>query len=115
VSYVSTEFKAAFDKFAAVCSADYDRFTHDFSHKEEYTLDLDQGGAKFIRVVKNRGRHGSVHCFIVKEDHTTSKGLVLKHGDILKAAGYKAPALNFVRGNIYNDNYGTAARWTGAM
>ena len=32
-------------------------------------------------------------------------------GDILKAAGWRAPALNKPRGNIFNDNYEIA--WTG--
>jgi hypothetical protein len=38
----------------------------------------------------------------------------LKEGDILKCASWKAPALNFIRGNILEGNYGNC-RWTGAM
>ena len=34
-----------------------------------------------------------------------------KEGDILKASGYNAPALNKPRGNIFNDNYDIS--WTG--
>ena len=34
-----------------------------------------------------------------------------KEGDILKASGYNAPALNKPRGNIFNDNYEIS--WTG--
>ena len=36
-----------------------------------------------------------------------------KKGDILKAAGYNAPALNSARGNILSGNY--AIQWTGPL
>ena len=61
-------------------------------------------GKKYIKVVQDTG----VFCFIVKE--------ALKHfrkGDILKAAGYNAPALNQARGNILDGNY--RIQWTGPL
>ena len=61
-------------------------------------------GKKYIKIVQDTG----VFCFIVKED--------FKHfvkGDILKAAGYNAPALNSARGNVLTGNY--PIRWTGPL
>ena len=47
-------------------------------------------------------------CFIVKEDFKH-----FKKGDILKAAGYNAPALNQPRGNVLTGNY--PIQWTGPL
>ena len=61
-------------------------------------------GKKYIKIVQDTG----VFCFIVKED--------FKHfvkGDILKAAGYNAPALNSPRGNVLKGNY--PMQWTGPL
>ena len=61
-------------------------------------------GKKYIKIVQDTG----VFCFIVKED--------FKHflkGDILKAAGYNAPALNSPRGNVLKGNY--PIQWTGPL
>lgn len=61
-------------------------------------------GNKFIKVITDT----SVHSFIVIAD--TGK---FKKGDILKANSWKAPAKNFARGNIINNDYNNV-RWTGA-
>ena len=61
-------------------------------------------GKKYIKVVQDTG----VFCFIVKEDFKH-----FKKGDILKAAGYNAPALNSARGNVLTGNY--AIQWTGPL
>ena len=53
-------------------------------------------GKKFIKVVQGN----TVFAFIVKED--TDK---FKKGDILKPAGYNAPAQNGARGNVLTGNY----------
>lgn len=52
-----------------------------------------QNGQKNVRIVRSNpdGSSRSVHCFIQKDN-----------GDILKAAGWKAPAKH-ARGNIYKD------------
>ena len=49
------------------------------------------GGRKYIKVAK-RDNQTSVFCFVRAED-----------GAILKAATWKAPALNFTRGNIFDE------------
>ena len=59
-------------------------------------------GKKFIKVVQDR----TVFAFIVKED--TDK---FKKGDILKPAGYNAPAQNGARGNVLTGDY--YIQWTG--
>ena len=61
-------------------------------------------GKKYIKVVQDTG----VFCFIVKEDFKH-----FKKGDILKAAGYNAPALNSARGNVLTGNYNI--QWTGPL
>ena len=59
-------------------------------------------GKKFIKVVQDR----TVFAYIVKED--TDK---FKKGDILKPAGYNAPAQNGARGNVLTGDY--YIQWTG--
>ena len=61
-------------------------------------------GKKYIKIVQDTG----VFCFIVKEDFKH-----FKKGDILKAAGYNAPALNSARGNVLSVNY--TIQWTGPL
>jgi len=61
-------------------------------------------GKKYIKIVQDTG----VFCFIVKEDFKH-----FKKGDILKAAGFNAPALNSARGNVLAGNY--AIQWTGPL
>ena len=61
-------------------------------------------GKKYIKIVQDTG----VFCFIVKEDFKH-----FKKGDILKAAGYNAPALNSARGNVLSGNY--RIQWTGPL
>ena len=64
-------------------------------------------GKKYIKVVQENG----VFAFIVKEDFK-----YFKKGDILKPAGYNAPALNSPRGNVLTRksiNYNI--QWTGPL
>ena len=61
-------------------------------------------GKKYIKVVRENG----VFCFIAKEDFKH-----FKKGDILKAAGWNAPALNSPRGNVLTGNY--PIQWTGPL
>ena len=61
-------------------------------------------GQKFIKVTNN----GSVKAFVVMAD-----GGRFKMGDILKPAGWRAPAKNSARGNVLEGNY--AIQWTGPL
>lgn len=62
-------------------------------------------GKVYIKVITSDGSSRSVHSFIVKAD-----GPKFKAGDILKAAGWSAPAKNQARGNIFGQYQ---IRWTG--
>ena len=61
-------------------------------------------GKKYIKVIYDR----SVFAFIVKEDFKH-----FKSGDVLKPAGWAAPALNQPRGNVLKGNY--PIQWTGPL
>jgi len=78
---------------------DMDGFEHRIS-KFRHGLDV-KIGRKFIKILSG----GSVWGFV---NLTHDK---FEKGDILKAAGYNAPALNFARGNIFED-YNVS--WPGA-
>ena len=58
-------------------------------------------GSKYLKIVTDLSLWGFINI----------KNNKFKEGDILKGAGYNAPALNKARGNIFNDNYEIA--WTG--
>ena len=62
-------------------------------------------GNKYIKVFSEGS---SVWGFVVNTDNDKK----FKKGDLLKAAGYSAPARNFARGNILEGGY--ISRWTGA-
>ena len=61
---------------------------------------------KYIKVFTEGG---SVWGFVVNTDNDKK----FKKGDILKAAGYNAPARNGARGNIIDGGY--TIRWTGPL
>lgn len=68
-------------------------------------------GRKYVKVF-TKNTHSSqktVHSFIVIKD--TNK---FKAGDILMAASWSAPATNFARGNIVDENL-SRVRWTGVI
>ena len=99
----------------AGAKADYVRMSTSNGKKELTGYSLEQTslwdsktkvmpGKKYIKIVQDTG----VFCFIVKEDFKH-----FKKGDILKAAGYNAPALNSARGNVLTGNY--HIQWTGPL
>ena len=64
-------------------------------------------GKKYIKIVG--GVSSGVWGFIVATDNHPK----FKKGDILKPAGYNAPATNAARGNIVDGGY--TVRWTGPL
>jgi len=62
-------------------------------------------GKKYIKVINDN----AVKCFIVN----TTEDKVFDYGDILKPAGWNAPARNYKRGNVLEGNY--LMNWTGPV
>ena len=62
-------------------------------------------GTKYIKIIND----GSVWGFVVNTDNDKK----FRKGDILKAAGYNAPARNAARGNIRDGGY--TINWTGPL
>jgi hypothetical protein len=92
---------------------DYSLFTKDFKSDrlDQFHAGLTiNEGKKYFKIIKGdtADDQTSVWGFVVKED-----GPKFKRGDILKPAGWKAPATNKARGNILGDDYQIA--WTGPL
>ena len=73
----------------------------EFNEKITYKV-----GTKYIKVFTEGG---SVWGFVVNTDNDKK----FRKGDILKAAGYAAPARNKARGNILDGGY--TINWTGPL
>ena len=109
---MNTEIKEALEGLYEAMISDYSRWQgaekSDVQKKMlmEYIDGIEiKEGSKYIKVI-NRN---SVWGFIV----ATDKDKKFKQGDILKAAGWAAPARNAARGNILEGNY--TVRWTGPL
>lgn len=110
-----SDMNRAIIKMVGVMKKDYQRFWEAGSKGEPisgYAKDqLDNfhesieihTGKKYIKIVRDR----SVWGFIVNTD--TDKQF--KYGDILKPAGWAAPARNKARGNVFTDL--SWVNWTG--
>ena len=107
------ELNKAVEKLLESIVADYDRWTkrsfeangYDMDRQEEGVNKFRAGleikeGRKFVKILTDRSVWGFVNLAHDK----------FKEGDILKAAGYNAPALNRPRGNVF-ETYSVA--WTG--
>ena len=95
---------------------DYNHFTNmDTEVARKMRLEFATGievsyGKKYIKIIT--GKHGgnrSVWGFIVNTDEDKK----FKKGDLLKAAGWSAPARNAARGNILKGGY--VINWTGPL
>ena len=64
-------------------------------------------GNKYIKILVKNG--GGVWGFVVNTDNDKK----FKKGDLLKAAGYNAPARNAARGNVLEGGF--TIRWTGPL
>ena len=97
---------------------DYNQWTEDNSNKykirddfrKEYAEGLSHNvGQKYIKIITRTYSQPSVHSFIVATD-TDSK---FRRGDVLKPAGWKTPARNKPRGNIFDGGF--PMQWTGPL
>jgi len=66
-------------------------------------------GQNYIKVI----RDNSVHAFVIKKLTAKTEAKGFKVGDILKPAGWQAPALNKARGNVLEGKF--AINWTGPL
>ena len=95
---------------------DYNHFTNmDTEVARKLRLEFATGieykyGSKYIKIITGKnGGNRSVWGFIVNTD----KDKKFKKGDLLKAAGWAAPARNAARGNILKGGY--VINWTGPL
>ena len=72
-------------------------------YAEKFTITY---GKKYIKITE---KGGGVKAFVVGVDNDK----VFKKGDILKPAGWAAPARNAARGNILDGGY--PINWTGPL
>tara|TARA_B100001245_G_C22584584_1_gene290440 strand:+ start:133 stop:510 length:378 start_codon:yes stop_codon:yes gene_type:complete len=110
---VKEELKEALIDYENAMVRDYYSFTHRFHdpYKDKVRSEYANGiryikGPKYLKVINTDG-DGSrmVHSFINLGNRE------FLYGDILKSAGWKAPALNKARGNLFK---GYKVNWTGA-
>ena len=65
-------------------------------------------GSRYWKIISDKRGSRSVSGFIVKAGDKK-----FREGDMLKAAGWAAPARNFARGNVLDGTGLGNARWTG--
>ena len=112
--------KKKFEKIEDGINNMLDASAHDYSKKgythrtsEEFRSKfMIKPGQKYIKIGResiNTGKMGSVWGFVVGTD-TDAK---FKKGDVLKAAGFNAPARNAPRGNVLEGGFNI--NWTGPL
>ena len=99
---IKDDFYEAMDNLLNNINTDYHK---GFPKNKDMVLSL-VAGRKFVKVVNEN----SVWGFVSKKDGV-HKGLPMKAGDVLKAAGWSAPAKH-TRGNIFDKNQ-DYFKWTG--
>ena len=99
-------FDEAMDNLLVKIQEDYNKWGSRTGIDKKLDLKL-QPGRKFIKVVEGNRVWG----FVAKVDGT-HKGLPMAKGDILKAAGWRAPAKHS-RGSIFDLEMHKSFSWTG--
>lgn len=70
---------------------------------EDFSIGLTfEIGIKYAKIVSGRKDSRHVHSFVVLSDGRNG----FMRGDILKAESWQSPALNFRRGNVFEDKQG---------
>ena len=103
-------FDEAMDNLLVKIQEDYDNWGSRTGIDKKLDLNLDKG-RKFIKVVEGSIGQRRVWGFVSLVDGT-HKGLPLKRGDILKAAGWRGPAKHS-RGSIFDTEMHKSFSWTG--
>ena len=107
----SDELRAAIRRFGVFLRYDYTKNGSEYSLKQPDSWVPDEPGKNVVRILHVGHSQRSSYCFIVLRDFEKG-GKLWRKGDILMAAGYKAPAFNKARGNVIDNNYGKAT-WAG--
>ena len=79
---------------------------------EEFSVSLTiEIGKRYVKIISGRQSGRSVHSFVVLSDEDAGG---FRRGDILKAASWQAPARNFRRGNVFEEDQGAnRISWAG--
>ena len=101
------DFDKAMDRLVKNIHKDFDgwRGNVEYGRGDKATITI-KSGRKFIKIIRDT----SVWGFVAKADGV-HKGVPMKMGDVLKAAGWSAPAKH-TRGNIFDNNQDYFC-WTG--
>ena len=116
--------REAIEKVLEAMREDYCRWSsacasHDSAAHSRIKTEMEENYCNGLRVEENRrywkitgtnggGSQVSVKGFIVKAGDKK-----FREGDMLKAAGWAAPARNFARGNVLDGSGVDNVRWTG--
>ena len=103
-----SDFDSALHRLVENIHKDYAGWSSRVEYKKGIeTVDITiKTGRKFIKII----RDNSVWGFVAKDDGM-HKGVPMKMGDVLKAAGWASPAKH-TRGNIFDNNQDYFS-WTG--
>lgn len=93
---MSTDFDTALASFVAGCQRIVTENDRKYDNPDLFKTKIEvEPGRRYVRIVRSdKGLSRSAHCFVDT-----------KNGDVLKAAGWKAPAKH-ARGNIFNADNG---------
>lgn len=101
---ITNELATALIGLKDVIVADYAKFLKEIDcSKDKFGIEF-EAGSKYVKVVSiSGGGSRSVHCFVEKAN-----------GNIWRAASWKSPARNHIRGNVFDQSsYINRVRWTG--
>jgi hypothetical protein len=97
---------------------DYNQWTADwgnnFNIRDNMRKEFAQGlshsvGQRYIKIITRTDSQPSVHSFVVAVEGDSK----FAKGDVLKPAGWKTPARNKARGNVFDGNF--PMQWTGPL
>jgi len=107
--------REAIEKVLEAMREDYIRWSGSERSKIKYEMIVNYcngltvtEGNRYYKIVSEKHGQRSVNGFIVKAGDKK-----FREGDMLKAAGWAAPARNFARGNVLDGRGVNEVRWTG--